>query len=486
MLRHGLFSAALFTLVSGLCTAQTRHWSQVPEIATASLPTFQRIFRDAHQIGTGITILGDSQETIPGGGGAVYVPVLGNEFYKHYGNIPKTGIAYGSSYDTGWLLAASNVSVGTRSQIFQGLFIGDFENSPSTLGYLGQVNIDAYTTPFFTPPTSGFFSGSPLAAELIVRAGPDCAEVFWRANLHEDDRRNYFGGELIGSGTTNLNLDRPQQEYLAIDLGTFDLGDHKALQIVARSGETDRTSDIVGVRFRNAANRAGVSVQSFSEGGVFTQLFNSRYSNSTTDLFKNLFKLITTDDVIAIQFGANDSSRRTADNFKEDLRTLITSIRQWSDDPDRPILLISDPDRGLLSVDQKAQYDMYPGVAAELALEYKNILALNTRRLAAENGWYVGSPQFSAFAPDTVHYSQLGAESLAQWQVAALLTLAEVGELGDCNFDGVMNFLDIAPFISILISGVYIEEADCNEDGYVNLLDINPFIETLSVFSIIR
>ena len=52
--------------------------------------------------------------------------------------------------------------------------------------------------------------------------------------------------------------------------------------------------------------------------------------------------------------------------------------------------------------------------------------------------------------------------------------------LGDCNFDGFVNFLDINPFIGMLTVGVYVDQADCNEDGFVNFLDINPFIRILS------
>lgn len=52
--------------------------------------------------------------------------------------------------------------------------------------------------------------------------------------------------------------------------------------------------------------------------------------------------------------------------------------------------------------------------------------------------------------------------------------------LGDCNLDGVVNFLDIGPFISILSANGYLAEADINEDGAVTFLDISPFIGLLS------
>ena len=50
----------------------------------------------------------------------------------------------------------------------------------------------------------------------------------------------------------------------------------------------------------------------------------------------------------------------------------------------------------------------------------------------------------------------------------------------DVNMDGMINFLDIAPFISLLTIGDFQAEADCNQDGAVNFLDIAPFILILA------
>ena len=53
--------------------------------------------------------------------------------------------------------------------------------------------------------------------------------------------------------------------------------------------------------------------------------------------------------------------------------------------------------------------------------------------------------------------------------------------LGDCNQDGAVGFLDIAPFIDVL-NGTepYLVQADCNQDGAVSFLDIFAFIEILT------
>ena len=56
----------------------------------------------------------------------------------------------------------------------------------------------------------------------------------------------------------------------------------------------------------------------------------------------------------------------------------------------------------------------------------------------------------------------------------------EAAVLGDVNLDGVVSFLDISPFISVLAAGEFQAQADCNGDGEVNFLDIAPFIQILA------
>ena len=51
--------------------------------------------------------------------------------------------------------------------------------------------------------------------------------------------------------------------------------------------------------------------------------------------------------------------------------------------------------------------------------------------------------------------------------------------LGDINCDGVIDLLDVAPFVDLITSGMFLEKADINVDGTVDLLDIAPFVELL-------
>ena len=48
--------------------------------------------------------------------------------------------------------------------------------------------------------------------------------------------------------------------------------------------------------------------------------------------------------------------------------------------------------------------------------------------------------------------------------------------LGDVNGDGVVDLLDVAPFIELLENGGFLKAADVNQDGVVNLLDVDPFV----------
>ena len=68
-----------------------------------------------------------------------------------------------------------------------------------------------------------------------------------------------------------------------------------------------------------------------------------------------------------------------------------------------------------------------------------------------------------------------------------MITFASANDvlLGDTNLDGIVNFLDISPFISILSGGAgfdpqAIANADINQSGGVSFLDISPFIMILA------
>jgi len=73
-------------------------------------------------------------------------------------------------------------------------------------------------------------------------------------------------------------------------------------------------------------------------------------------------------------------------------------------------------------------------------------------------------------------YVQGGSDSV----IFALHSVASGVLLGDVDLNGTVDFLDIGPFITLLSSGGFQEEADVDENESVNFLDISPFIAILS------
>ena len=52
--------------------------------------------------------------------------------------------------------------------------------------------------------------------------------------------------------------------------------------------------------------------------------------------------------------------------------------------------------------------------------------------------------------------------------------------LGDLNCDGMVDLLDVGPFVDLLAASGFSDKADINQDGEFNLLDVGPFVSLLS------
>ena len=107
-------------------------------------------------------------------------------------------------------------------------------------------------------------------------------------------------------------------------------------------------------------------------------------------------------------------------------------------------------------------------------------------------GWFFKQFRIADFVAPTNNLrvrftaSDLGAGSVVeaavdgvQVQIVDCTTEPKV-LLGDINLDGVVNLLDVAPFVDLISSGAFQAEGDFNMDGVVNLLDIGPFVDALS------
>ena len=83
--------------------------------------------------------------------------------------------------------------------------------------------------------------------------------------------------------------------------------------------------------------------------------------------------------------------------------------------------------------------------------------------ISADGKWFVG-------------WGGTGAIANQSWAVR----ISQEVLLGDVNLDGVVDLLDVAPFVDLIAGLQFQVEADINQDGEVNLLDVNPFVEILT------
>ena len=52
--------------------------------------------------------------------------------------------------------------------------------------------------------------------------------------------------------------------------------------------------------------------------------------------------------------------------------------------------------------------------------------------------------------------------------------------MGDVNCDGMVDLLDVGPFVDLIVSGQFSAKADFNNNGAVDLLDVGPFVELIT------
>ncbi len=84
------------------------------------------------------------------------------------------------------------------------------------------------------------------------------------------------------------------------------------------------------------------------------------------------------------------------------------------------------------------------------------------------------------FGAQSTVFSGSGAEVPASFAHPVQINVTAEIICGDVDQDGDVDFLDIDPFIDVLMSGAFLAEADVNKDGVVDFADIPPFISILT------
>ena len=463
-------------------------FDQVDYVTVQDFSIFQSIWDKADSENTRIALIGDSQETSPGGAGAIYIPSLNYQFYKHFGKVGETFVAPGfESYGGGspaaeWLLQGSPGSLngnmlgnlptnqilpGARTRIYDSSAYG--QNS-----FLGTSNLNVNAGALL-PETHLWSNQDNVTATIFGVTSPGSDEFSWRASPTNGGLSFFLGNSA--SGTTSIGLDAPAGSIISQDIGTLPFDGYANQQLLIK-GSGSFGAELAGARFTNLSTPGGVSIQDFAAGGYLTRSFLDNHSEAG-----EMLRAFGEWDAILIHTGANDAfsgNGRSALVFQQDVADLIAAIRspEWLDNPEQKFILVTDPYRHNGSEQKTGQYDQYAGALAGLALDDPFIMAVNSRRLTGELGWNEDNP--TQYLSDVVHYTSEGARLLAAVEAELIINGGPVLTLGDCNKDRVVDFSDIAVFISILSAGDYLAEADTDQNSVVDFSDIVAFISILS------
>ena len=113
------------------------------------------------------------------------------------------------------------------------------------------------------------------------------------------------------------------------------------------------------------------------------------------------------------------------------------------------------------------------GFSPELGDEFRviNVAVAATGFFSVPQGGYVGS-----IGATDVFIDYFGGDG----NDVFLSTIPDPFVVGDVNFDGVVDLLDVQPFIELISTGSYVREGDTRRDGAIDLLDVEPFVDLLS------
>ena len=411
-------------------------FDQVEPSYTQSPARFSGLWAQAKTRTVRLALIGDSQETSPEGRGDVYVSRLQYEIWKRYQNVPETVVAGYSSYGDGhpygdWLLRGSAASPGASStrivvdNLLPGIpaaahaaSAGSQSVNGQSYGQLIVLEPDARSVnPAAEIPTTTqyFCTQGSVRAEIFAATHPQSGGLLYKAR--PSDAVPSYSATATIEETAPLPLADATFIVKSFTTAPLPFNGKPHMQLELLGSLTSSLTDIIGARFKSEQCPHGLVVQDLSAGGLSTKEFLSTYRTAGL-LFRSMGF-----DAAVLHFGANDSGEgATAESFRQDTERLIARIRSWTNDPNFPVILMSDPYRKGLSPTHEAEFARYPGALRAIAGTDPAVLVINSRRLMDERGWKADQPdQLSKLLIDDVHYTPRGAIELAEAEMKTLL-----------------------------------------------------------------
>ncbi|MCH2161511.1 MAG: dockerin type I domain-containing protein [Phycisphaerales bacterium] len=460
------------------------NWDEVPEVVAQNQGRFRAIFHGGLDRMRRVMILGDSQETSPGGPGKVYIPHLNYQMWKKIGHLGETALMHVSVAGSGnppadWLRAVTIGSNGPQptsiapERIPPGLKIVQ-SLLPSTGGpqevggfvclvHDGRLTADPWLEPleYMNPEAS-------ITPEVFVYTKPDSGGVGWKLRPTDDP---IAWTPVTESGTFPVDPSDTSVEIVSARGEILSRGDRKYHRIELHGTDPKESVEIAGVRFVDSRNHHGISIQSFSSPGYSSNSLLSMHDQSGAMMRALEF------DIAIIQYGANDARGVGPQTYHERLLGLIDFIRLEMDDPCFPVVLVGDPWRRVPSWIDDRQ-DLFPAALQRIVNDDPSVMAVNMRRILQDRyGW---GPANRDHLVDEAHLEPYAQRTVARELVRVLWGGSELACPFDLNGDGTVDSLDVNEcLISWGTVGLCGQAADFNGDGQVDGEDLEQLFQRI-------
>ncbi len=407
-------------------------YSEVPYVSTQSPTVFQNLFTGARSHAVRAVMLGDSQETSPGGQGVRYMPRLNYEFFRRYANAPETpltgvfGSTGGGAPWGDWLVRLFSAAPGpspSRLPLAQlppnsspatcSTTSGNNVNNNQWYGCLVMLQHDAHDTDpaaMLHTGTEYFKRGTDVYLDVYAATNASSGEIVCRVTPSPTHAPSYYR-PTTATLTSNLGLQSPTPALLRHRFGPLAFAGQPYMQVELYGSDPARLTDLIAAQFIGTVDPSGWSISSMSAGGYTATSLVTNHPG-WLDLLRTFAP-----NVAFLAYGANDAANgRSPQAFHDDLGAIIAQLRAALG-PGFPVIILGDPRRDI-QVWNADTFDRYAGVAHALAQELTNVCAVNTRRLTEEHLW--DGAHLNVFTSDGVHYSPAGAALKAALEAQAL------------------------------------------------------------------
>jgi len=417
-------------------------WHRVPRVVATDPQRWIDLLAGADTGMVRIAMLGDSQETSPGGAGNRLLPRMNEQLWLRAGGHVGESILMGNTSLGGgsppadflWRNALASPN-GAPTGLSQSQRLPNVsprrhrakDSSTQSYGSLSMLLFDGSLVASPGIPLRDYFRrGVDIRAEVFVVTSPGSGDVSWNCRPRATNAQSYFAPAITGSGTLAMHADSdgPLELRSAMTPTLVIPAETPFVQVEIWGTSLTHDTEVLGVRFVDVEARRGFVVQSLSVGGYQSRHLIDNHGESGYMLKGLGFTCAI------LAYGANDATAPgvTPAVFRSRTNANIEWIRDAMDDPTFPVILMGDPHRKGVTVEQQARYDAQPAVLAELAHADPNVAFINMRRITFEDlGW---GPQDESFLADVVHLTPAGAQTFADVFVETLFGIGSTPVVG--------------------------------------------------------